>query len=540
MVLAYDMERRLVFVNPAAETLTGYSIDELKKENFICWIHPEDQHRMLAFWDPLFQGKSVYEEEYRLVTKDGRVKSVVASWTPVLDDSGNQVGVLGREFDITLRKLAETAHHHSGKKHRADDERYRAIFENSPFPMWEEDFCDIKLYLDSLIAAGVSDIQGYLRSNRAAVVECIRRIRILDVNRAARDFYGAGNKEELLRGFDGMFDEQAIEVFRQEIATLFENQSSFQIEFPVRTLKDEERLVVMIVSIVDSARHDWSRVIVSFFDVTDRKRLEEQLVQSQKMESLGRLAGGVAHDFNNLLTVISGYTDWILREMEPDNPFRARLTEVRTASERCTELTRQLLAFSRKQILRPGPLDLNHLIGESQGMLEHVLGDDIRIRTDLAEGLGTIEADRSQLHQVLMNIAVNARDAMPSGGTLTMTTRNVEATPEVLLEIRDTGQGMDESTRRHVFEPFFTTKKGSNNAGLGLSIVFGIVSRSGGRIEVQSQPGEGAVFRIYLPQIASPADTKPQVPSKKGPRPGTGTVLSESKTAKTFESSLVQ
>jgi PAS domain S-box-containing protein len=352
MVLAYDMGRKLVFVNPAAETLTGYSMDELEKANFIRWIHPDDEHRMVALWEALFQGKPFHDEEYRLVTRDGRVKWVVASWTPILDDSGSQVGVQGREFDITQRKLAEAALRHSEEKLRVDEERYRLLFENSPFPMWEEDFSDIKRYLDSLAAAGIADMPAYLRQHRSEVEECLRRVRILDVNRAARDFYGASSKEDLLAGLDRIFDEPAFEVFREEVSRLAENQTSFQTEFAVRTLRGEERLVDMIVSIVDSARQDWSRVIVSFFDITDRKRLEEQFFQSQKMESLGRLAGGIAHDFNNLLTVINGYTDWILSKIEPGNPFREQLAEVRGAGERCAALTQQLLAFGSKQVVR--------------------------------------------------------------------------------------------------------------------------------------------------------------------------------------------
>ena len=522
--MAYDMDRKLVFVNPAVEGLTGYSTDELEKANFICWIHPDDQARMLAFWETLFQGKSFHEEEYRLVTKDGRVKWAVASWIPILDDSGRQVGVQGREFDVTQRKLAENALRLSEEKLRVDEERYRVLFENSPFPEWEEDFSGIRRYLDSLAAAGVSDIRDYLGRHRTAVRECLSRVRVLDVNRAARDFYGASRKEELLGNLASIFDQPALDVFRDEIATLAEGRSSFQTEFLVRTLKGEERLVDMIVSIVDSAREDWSRVIVSFFDVTDRKRLEEQLVQSQKMESLGRLAGGIAHDFNNLLTIINGYTDWILREMAPDNPYRERLAEVHGAAERCAELTQQLLAFSRKQVVRASPLDLNRLIGETYGVLDRVLGDDIRVSMRLAPDLGTIKADRSQMHQVLMNLAVNAREAMPGGGVLTIETRNAGAS-EVLLEVRDTGQGIDETTRGHLFEPFFTTKKGSRNTGLGLAIVFGIVSNGGGRIEVDSQPGDGATFRIYMPRIEGPAELEPKSPSAQHRRRAGGLVL---------------
>ena len=498
MVMAYDMDRRLVFVNPAVETLTGYSVDELEKANFICWIHPEDQQRMLGFWEKLFDGSYYHDEEYRLITKDGRVKWVVSSWSPILDDTGRQVGVQGREFEITRRKLAETAARHSQEKLRADQERYRLLFENSPFPMWEEDFSEIRQYLNSLAATGVTDLRDHLSKHRSAVEECVRRVRILDVNRAAREFYGAATKEELLGGLSRIFDERAFEVFREELATLVENGKSFRTEFQVHKLDGEERLVDMVVSIVDSAREDWSRVIVSFFDVTDRKRLEEQVVQSQKMESLGRLAGGIAHDFNNLLTVINGYSDWILSDMDAANPFRNRLEAVRDAGERCAELTSQLLAFSRKHVVQTGPLDLNRLIHETHSVLDRILGDDIRVQAQLAPDLYPIEADRGQIHQVLMNLAANAREAMPDGGALSITTRNLENEGTVLLEVRDTGHGMDDCTRRHLFEPFFSTRKDTRNTGLGLAIVFGIVNQSGGRIEVESAPGEGACFRIYL------------------------------------------
>ena len=518
MVLAYDMNRRLVFVNPAAQTLTGYTLEELEKANFTVWIHPEDQPRMLAFWENLFQGRGFHDEEYRLVTRDGRIKWVVAAWNPILDDSGVQIGVQGREFDITQRKLAETALRHSQEKLRIDEERYRRLFEDSPFPMWEEDFSEIRRYLDSLSASGIADVPAYLRANRAAIEECIRRVRILDVNRAARDFYGAAAKEELLGGLDTFVDEPAFEVLRDEMSHFSLGNFTFQTEFTTRTLKGEERIVDMIVSVVESARHDWSRVIVSFFDITDRKRLEEQFLQSQKMESLGRLAGGIAHDFNNLLTVINGYADWILRKMAPESPYRSELAEIRGAGQRCADLTQQLLAFSRKQIARTAPIDLNQFIGDSVSVLKRLLGDDIAVTTRLCPGLGIIEADPTQMRQVLFNLAANARDAMPSGGEFTIETANVDETFEVLLEVRDTGHGMDEHTRAHAFEPFFTTRKGAKNSGLGLAIVFGIVNHGGGRIQVETQPGAGTALRIFLPRVHEKPE--PEAPAASAVTPG--------------------
>src|SRR5882724_634321 len=222
MVLAYDMDRRLVFANPAAQNLTGYSVAELEQAQFICWIHPDDRSRMLDYWDRLFEAKSFHEEQYRLTTKDGRLKWIEASCGPILDETGKQIGVQGRERDITERKLASENLRQTEQRLRVDEAHYRMLFEDSPFPMWEEDFSDVKAYIDSLAAAGVTDLRSYLGVHREAVEECLRRVKVIDVNRAAREFYGAVSKEELLGNLSAIFDETAYENFRDEIATLAE------------------------------------------------------------------------------------------------------------------------------------------------------------------------------------------------------------------------------------------------------------------------------------------------------------------------------
>jgi PAS domain S-box-containing protein len=249
-------------------------------------------------------------------------------------------------------------------------------------------------------------------------------------------------------------------------------------------------------------------------DVTERRGLEQQLRQSQKMEAVGRLAGGIAHDFNNLLMVISGYSEFLLDRMGPDPALRAPAQEIASAAQRASALTRQLLAFSRKQMLAPKILDLNAVVTESLKMLTRVIGEDIELVMVPATALGAVRADSSQIEQVIMNLAVNARDAMPSGGKLTLETSNIsldedyarfhaplQAGDYVLLSISDTGLGMDAETQAHIFEPFFTTK-GQRGTGLGLSTVYGIVKQSGGYIWVSSEPGKGTSFKIYLPRVA--------------------------------------
>jgi signal transduction histidine kinase len=254
-------------------------------------------------------------------------------------------------------------------------------------------------------------------------------------------------------------------------------------------------------------------------DVTERKQLEDQVRQSQKMESVGRLAGGVAHDFNNLLTVIGGHADLLHAELGPEHPGTRRVQVIFEAATHAGELTRQLLAFSRKQVLAPKILDLGVAVKGIEPMLRRLIGEDIALTTASAPGLGHVEADPTQITQIVLNLAVNARDAMPQGGRLTIETANVELDEHhahrhadmkpgayVMLAVSDTGVGMDEETRSHIFEPFFTTKETGKGTGLGLATVYGIVTQSNGTIAVYSEPGRGTTFKIYLPRVEEPAD----------------------------------
>jgi PAS domain S-box-containing protein len=266
-------------------------------------------------------------------------------------------------------------------------------------------------------------------------------------------------------------------------------------------------------------------------DVTEQRELEQQLRQAQKMEAVGRLAGGIAHDFNNLLMVISGYCEFLAEGMGLDATLHTSVQEIANAAERATSLTRQLLCFSRKQMLDPKVLDLNDILTRNLKMLARMIGEDIKLVLRAGPEIGAVKADPGQIEQVIMNLAVNGRDAMPHGGTLTIETANLTCDEEyarlhapftageyVMLTISDSGVGMDSDTQLHIFEPFFTTK-GLKGTGLGLSTVYGIIRQSGGHVKVASEPGKGTTFKIYLPRVASPAEAAAAEPVVIGEKP---------------------
>ena len=267
--------------------------------------------------------------------------------------------------------------------------------------------------------------------------------------------------------------------------------------------------------------------------IVEHQELEEQLRQSLKMEAVGRLAGGVAHDFNNLLTVIFGYAA-MLRDCQPDEEAASNLEEIEKAAARAAALTHKLLAFSRKQVLQPRLIDLNWVVVGMRELLRRLIGESILLDTVLGSGLGRIKADPNQVEQVIMNLAVNARDAMPTGGRLTIQTRRAELSAPlqslqpgayVLLTVADTGRGMDEKTAARIFEPFFTTKEIGRGTGLGLSMVYGIVEQSGGLIRVDSAPGEGSTFYVYLPVSEAADDLENRAQPGRHDIRGQGTIL---------------
>ena len=296
--------------------------------------------------------------------------------------------------------------------------------------------------------------------------------------------------------------------------------------------------VFTTIPVSDPESGEMTGAVVSVLDVTERKHLEEQLHQSQKMEAVGRLAGGIAHDFNNLLTAIVGYSQLLLGRLEAGNPMQEELEEIRKAGERAASLTRQLLAFSRKELLQPQVLDLNALVANIDKMLRRLIGEHIELVTMFGPQLEPIEADPTQLEQVVLNLVVNARDAMPQGGKIVIETTNLELDEAyahqhvsvspgryVMLAVSDQGSGMNTETLRHIFEPFYTTKRHEEGTGLGLSTVYGVVKQNRGNIWVYSEVGRGTTFKVYVPQVNQVVDARKTEAVSTAVARGTETVL---------------
>ena len=340
--------------------------------------------------------------------------------------------------------------------------------------------------------------------------------RYVDVNPAACDYLGVTRRDLIGRKLDEFLPPQ-------RLATVEEDWNAFLHGGPIREEWETQRSDGTILIADASARPSFlpGMHIAFLRDSTERKRLEAELLSAQKLESLGRLAGGVAHDFNNLLTGITGYASLLLERATDDVELRRDLGEIKRAADRAAELTKQLLAFGRRQVLNPRPLDLNTVVAEVGALLQRLLGDHVELDILAAPGLGTVRADPGQIEQVLVNLVVNGRDAMPDGGKLTIRTRDAED-GFVELSVTDTGFGMDEPTRAHVFEPFFTTRE--QGVGLGLASVYGIVHQSGGDVTVESAPGIGSTFTIRLPRVLELVE--PVAPAPQPARhPGSETIL---------------
>ncbi len=400
------------------------------------------------------------------------------------------------------------------------------------------------------LAASESD------TRRAAILhsalDCIVTVdeggRIVEFNPAAESTFGYAASEVLGRPIGEMIVPQGLRAaheagFARYLATGHGPVLNQRIEITaMRSNGSEFPVELAITPYLVGGRRFFTAYLR---DLTARKTAEEALrtseaalLQSQKMEAVGKLAGGIAHDFNNLLTVIVGYCE--ILELGPASPdaVRATAVEIRRAGERAAALTRQLLAFSRKQRMELIPLDLNRVVLETEALLRRVIGETIELRHELDTDLCVVKADAIQIEQVLINLAVNAKDAMPQGGRITLRTRAMKLGPDRLgaaaelpeglcavLEVSDTGVGMDATVRSHLFEPFFTTKEVGEGTGLGLATVYGVVRQSGGAIEVESEPGRGSTFRIFLPATTEPIHSRAQRPEARTPKGGPETVL---------------
>jgi PAS domain S-box-containing protein len=496
----------LVFIGADVKRLTGYTPEEFLS-GAAKWkelIHPVDIDFVKQVFREAVHGKrQVLRVEYRVLHKDGGFRWLADRRQLVYDAEGNFAYVDGLLLDITERRRSE-------EELRATSGKLQALIEASP------------------LAIAALDPEG----------------NVTMWNPAAERMTGWNEQEAMGRSLPIVPEEKKRE-FHALLARAVGGEPLSGVEVR-RQRKDGSPIDLSIwTSPLRDHKGKVAGVMAVLADITERKRMEEalrkseeQLRQSQKIEAIGRLAGGVAHDFNNLLTAIRGYTDLLLHKIDGASPMRRDVEEIQKAGERATSLTRQLLAFSRKQVLQPKVLDLNAVVAGMDGMLRRLIGEDIDLVTVLKPGLGNVQVDPGQVEQVILNLVVNARDAMPKGGKVTVETANVELDDRyasrhavvqpgayVMLAISDTGAGMDEVTKSRLFEPFYTTKEKGKGTGLGLSTVYGIVKQSDGYIWVYSEIGKGAMFKVYLPRFrdASPRENREK---SSGPPPnGRETVL---------------
>jgi two-component system, cell cycle sensor histidine kinase and response regulator CckA len=502
-VIEWDSQFRIQRWSQRAVEIFGWQATEVLGKNpaEVGFTFTEDREAVDQVIDRLMNGshpRSVNRN--RNYTKDGAV--IYCEWyeSALFNESGQLVSVLSLVHNVTVQEQARQALYES-------EERFRATFEQAAVGLAHVGLDGHWLRVNQKLC----DIVGY--SPEALLELTFQAITYPDDLEA-----DLAQTQRLLTGEIKTYSMEK-RYIRQDSLIVWINLTGSL----VRESSGEPKYFIAVVE-----------------DISARKDLEEQLRQSQKMEAIGRLAGGVAHDFNNLLTIINGYSDLSLNGLSEDHPLYLNLKAIRRAGDRAAGLTRQLLAFSRRQILQLGIFNLNELVLDMSNMLRRLIGEDIDLVVLPGENLGKVKVDPNQIEGVIMNLAINARDAMPHGGALTIELANVELDEAytrqhvglepgsyIRLAINDTGLGMDKETQSRIFEPFFTTKEQGKGIGLGLATVYGIVSQSGGYVRVYSEPGWGTTFKIYLPQVKEAVESlsSPEVLPTRLASPASETIL---------------
>ncbi|MCC6489405.1 MAG: PAS domain S-box protein, partial [Candidatus Hydrogenedentes bacterium] len=495
-----DLSGAVEWANPAFSTLTGYTLEEAVGRNpgeLVRSGYHDD-----AFYDHMWAtiiGGRTWRGEIKNRRKDGTLYTEEMAITPVRDDSGAIVRFVAIKQDITERKRAEDAL-------REAEERLRRAASAGNVGLWDWNLRTQELHVS---AEGKRQL-GYTEDEiRDEYTEWVDRLHPDD-------------------------REGALRVVERCIVN---PQIPYVQEFRMQHKDGSYRWMLVQGSLMLDEEGKPTRMLGTNIDITERKRLEEQFLQAQKMESIGLLAGGVAHDFNNLLSIINGYADFAMEAVPKGEPLFNDIQQIRLAGDKAAALTRQLLAFGRRQVMQPETIHLAWLLADIEKMLKRLIGEDVELRVTYPEDLGRIRADPGQIEQVIINLAVNARDAMPAGGQLMIAAGNAELDetfasqhrtvtpgPYVLLSVSDTGVGMDAATQSRMFEPFFTTKEVGKGTGLGLATVYGIVEQSGGSIYVYSEVDKGTTFKIFLPRVDEDASAPHEaLPDSLGE--GTETIL---------------
>jgi two-component system, cell cycle sensor histidine kinase and response regulator CckA len=501
MICFVDAGGLLLAGNPAFCAASGLEPGELDSCAFLELIHEDDREEMERTIQRSTDGTKTMTRA-RLLTRDGSFLQV--EWSCQTSQESGIRYLIG--VDVTGKRRIESALEESR-------ETVLALFENAA--------------------------QGILTVDASG--------RILSFNAMAERLFGYARGEIVGRKLEELMPEKLAAIHERHRGAYFASPRTRPMGLGMDLIGRRKGGSEFPVEIsLSHVRADGGTVAVAFVnDVSERKRseserkrLEQQLEHATKMEAVGRLAGGIAHDFNNLLTALSGFAEIVLDELPEGHPLRQGAKETLKTCQRSTSLVRRLLAVSRRQVLQLAEMDLNPKIAEIEKMLRSVLGEDVELVVNLEPGLGYVRADESQIEQVLLNLAVNARDAMPTGGRLTIGTANVEVDdslerhplgikrgPYVLVSVSDNGVGMDRETLQHIFEPFFTTKERGKGTGLGLATVYGIVNQSGGHVFAETEPGRGATFKIYLPRIRPSGTPAAHSLPQEAARDGSETIL---------------